>query len=123
VGAPGAALPVDDAHADVPSLATLGSMDIEVLATEVHALADRLRAAADGADDAGALLAGPPAVGAALQPAAEAFLDCHRTAIRAMAGELRWLGSTVASVADSWLALDTALIGPALLGRGRAPLE
>ncbi|MBW8767489.1 MAG: hypothetical protein JF630_15135 [Geodermatophilales bacterium] len=93
-------------------------MQIEIRAAEVHALADRLQVMADEADDAGALLDGHTAVGAALQPAVEAFLDCHRAAARAMAGELRWLGATAASVADSWLALDAAL-----LGRGRARLE
>jgi hypothetical protein len=45
-----------------------------------------------------------------LQSAVEAFLDGHRTAGRALAGELAWLGATVAAVADSWLALDRALL-------------
>jgi hypothetical protein len=107
---------VDDAGADVPSPATLPGMSIELPTAQVYALGDRLRAYADEADDAGARLAAPAGVGAALQPAADAFLDCHRAAIAGMAGELRWLGATVASVADSWLALDASLLGS---GRAR----
>jgi hypothetical protein len=30
----------------------------------------------------------------------------------AVAGELRWLGGTVAAVADSWLGLDGSLLAP-----------
>src|SRR3954469_6275689 len=71
-----------------PQPGTLRGMQIEIRAAEVHALADRLQVMADEADDAGALLDGHTAVGAALQPAVEAFLDCHRAAARAMAGEL-----------------------------------
>ncbi len=58
-------------------------------------------------------------VGDALQPAVEGFLDSHRTAGRALSGELGWLGATVAAVADSWLALDRGL----LASRGRAAAE
>ena len=87
-------------------------MSIELPAAEVFALADRLSAAAEEADDAGARLARPAAVGSPLQAAAEAFLDGHRAAAAAMAGELRWLGTTVASVAASWLTLDAALLAP-----------
>jgi hypothetical protein len=87
-------------------------MSIELPTAEVYALAGRLRASADEADDAGARLAARAEVGAALQPAADAFLDCSRAAIAAMAGELRWLGATVTAVADSWLALDASLLGP-----------
>ena len=52
-------------------------------------------------------------MGGPLQPAVDAFLDCHRTAGLALAGELRWLGSTIAAVADSWVRLDGALVAPA----------
>ena len=85
-------------------------MSIELPAAEVHALADRLVQSAEEADDAGARLAAPAAVGGPLQAAVESFLDCHRVAAAAMAGELRWLGGTIAAVADSWVALDGSLL-------------
>ena len=50
--------------------------------------------------------------------AVEAFLDSHRMAGRALAGELQWLGDTVAAVADSWLAFDGTVL--AASGRARA---
>jgi hypothetical protein len=93
-------------------------MSIEIRALEVHALAATLRDTAGEADLIGVRLAGSRAVGGDLQPAVEAFLDCHRTAGRALAGELRWLGTTVDGVADSWLRLDGALVQSA--GRLRA---
>ena len=93
-------------------------MSIEIRALEVRALADTLRAAAEEADVVGVRLDGTAPVGGELQPAVEAFLDAYRTTGRALAGELRWLGSTVAAVADSWVALDAALVGPP--GRLRA---
>jgi hypothetical protein len=93
-------------------------MSIEIRALEVHALADTLRATAGEADVVGVRLADAAPVGEDLQPAVEAFLDAYRTTGRALAGELRWLGSTVAAVADSWMALDAALVAPA--GRPRA---
>jgi hypothetical protein len=93
-------------------------MDIEIRALEVHALAAILRATAGEADQIGVRLAGTPVVGGGLQSAVEAFLECHRTTGLALAGELRWLGSTVAGVADSWTRLDGTLMAPA--GRMRA---
>jgi hypothetical protein len=88
-------------------------MSIEIRALEVHALAAVLRDAAGEADWVGVRLAGTPHVGGPLQPAVDAFLDCHRTAGRALAGELRWLASAVAAAADSWERLDGALVAPA----------
>jgi hypothetical protein len=85
-------------------------MSIEMPAAEVHALAGTLRAAAAHAGEIAPRLHGAGDVGGALQPAAEAFLDAHRTAGRALAGELGWLAATVAAVADSWLALDRGLL-------------
>ena len=79
-------------------------------AVEVHALADGLRDRAAEADEAQLWLAGPADVGAPLQSEVEAFLLSHRTAGQAMAGELRRLGTTIAAVADSWLALDRSLL-------------
>jgi hypothetical protein len=94
-------------------------MSIEMPAAEVHAMAGTLRGAAADAEEIGARLDRAGDVGDALQPAVEAFLDSHRTAGRALAGELAWLGATVAAVADSWLALDRGL----LASRGRAAVE
>jgi hypothetical protein len=85
-------------------------MSIEMPALEVYALADALRTCAAEAEEARHRLAVPAEVGGPLQGAMEAFLDSHRTAGQAMAGELRWLGQTVTAVADSWLALDGALL-------------
>jgi hypothetical protein len=108
-----AAAPVDDGRAEPAVGRTLPGMSIEIRALEVHAMAGTLREAAGEADWIGVRLAGARAVGGSLQPAVEAFLDCHRTAGLALAGELRWLGSTVAAVADSWGRLDGALVAPA----------
>ena len=87
-------------------------MSIEMPAVEVHALADGLRDRAAEADEARRRLAGPADVGGPLQSVVEAFLLGHRTAGQAMAGELRRPGSTIAAVADSWLALDASLLAP-----------
>jgi hypothetical protein len=108
-----AAQPVDDGRAESVADRTLPGMSIEMRALEVHALAATVRDAAGEADWIGVRLAGAPAVGGPLQPAVDAFLDCHRTAGLALAGELRWLGSTIAAVADSWVRLDGALVAPA----------
>ena len=109
----GAVEPVDDGRASSSAGRTLPGMSIEMRALEVHALAATLRDTAGEADLIGVRLAGARAVGGPLQPAVEEFLDCHRTARLALAGELRWLGSTVAAVADSWLRLDGTLVAPA----------
>jgi hypothetical protein len=93
-------------------------MSIEMRALEVHALAATVRDVAGEADWIGVRLTGAPAVGGALQPAVEAFLDCQRTAGLALAGELRWLGSTMDAAADSWMRLDGALVTPHARMRG-----
>ena len=110
--------PVDDDRGKAAGHRTLPGMSIEMRALELHALAATLRDAAGEADWIGVRLAGDPAVGGPLQPAVEAFLECQRTAGLAVAGELRWLGSTVAAVADSWTRLDGTLVAAA--GRMRA---
>ena len=94
-------------------------MSIEMPAVEVHALAGTLRGAAGNAEEIAPRLDRAGNVGNTLQPAVEAFLDGHRTAGRALAGELAWLSATVDAVADSWLALDRGL----LASRGRASVE
>jgi hypothetical protein len=89
---------------------------IEVPPEEVYALATHLDAQAGLAEETAARLRPSPAVGGPLQPAIEDFLLCHRTAAYALAGEFRWLGSTLAAVVDSWLRLDGSVPTP----RGQA---
>jgi hypothetical protein len=85
-------------------------MSIEVRAPELYALADTLRRSSRIAEEVAARLRDTPDVGGGLNGAVEGFLDSHRTAGRALAGELEWLGATVAAVADSWLGLDRDLL-------------
>jgi hypothetical protein len=92
-------------------------MSIQMPAAEVYALANTLRATVGTAEEVAARLDHPGDVGA-LQTAAEAFLESHRTTGRALAGELQWLGDTVAAVADSWLGFDGTIL--ASYGRARA---
>jgi hypothetical protein len=94
-------------------------MSIEMPPAELRALAGTLRGAAGTAEESAARLGRAGDVGERLQAAVEAFLDAHRAAGRALAGELDWLGGTVADVADSWLAMDRGL----LASRGRAVAE
>jgi len=94
-------------------------MSIEVRAVELYALADTLRRSSAIAEEIAARLRDTPVVGGGLQHAVEGFLESHRTAGRALAGELDWLGTTVAAVADSWLRLDREL----LAAGGRADLR
>jgi hypothetical protein len=88
---------------------------IDVPPQEVYALAARLGEQAGLAEEGAARLGSPPSVGGLLQPAVDDFLLCHRTAAHALAGELRWLGSTIGAVVDSWLRLDGSVLAP----RGR----
>ena len=111
--------PVDDAGTDPALTATLPRMSIEMPAAEVYRLANTLRGAAAEADEISLRLNETPHLGSDLQAAVESFLDSHRAAGRALAGELAWLGDTVASVADSWLRLDGSLVAP----HGRATAE
>jgi hypothetical protein len=87
-------------------------MTIDVPAAELYALADALRAQGEEAGEVTGRLSGVPSVGGPLQPVVDAFLDAHRTGATALAGELQWLGSTVAEVADSWLGLDGTMLAP-----------
>ena len=87
-------------------------MTIEVPAAEVYALGAALRSAGDLTAEARVRLVQPAAVTGPLQAAVDGFLECHGTAAAALAGELDWLGRTVAAVADSWLGLDGALLAP-----------
>src|SRR5689334_7488836 len=85
---------------------------IQVPAEEVYALAAGLRAQSGIAEEVLQRLPAHAGVGGPLQAAVEGFLECHRTAAEALRGELVWLGSTVAAVADSWLGLDGSLLSP-----------
>jgi uncharacterized protein YukE len=87
-------------------------MSIEMQAADVRAMAASLRGSSDDAQQIGVRLAGDRPVGGDLQPAIEAFLDAQRMAGAALAGELQWLSSTIAAVADSWLRLDGVLLRP-----------
>ena len=87
-------------------------MSIEMPAAEVHALAAALRRSADDADQVGVRLSRPAFVGGDLQPAIDAFLEGQRATGCALAGELQWLGATIAGVADSWLRLDGVMVRP-----------
>lgn len=86
-------------------------MSIEMRAAEVYRLADTLRGAADEADLLGRRLRETPQVDGGLQTAVAHFLESHRAAGRAFAGELAWLAGTVTDVANSWLHLDRTLVG------------
>jgi hypothetical protein len=87
-------------------------MSIEMRAAEVHAMAAALRRCSDDADEIGVRLAGNRRVGGDLQEVIDAFLEAQRMTGAALAGELQWLGATVAHVADSWLQLDGVLVRP-----------
>jgi hypothetical protein len=107
-----AAGPVDDAGEGAARFATLPTMSIEMPAAEVYGLANRLRTASGDAEEIAAGLRGTPEVGSpTLQAAVDTFFDSHRTAGRAIAGELAWLGGAIEGVAHSWLRLDGALLG------------
>ena len=85
-------------------------MTIQLPPIEVYGLANALRNSARVAEEISPRLESPGDVGDLLRPAVEAFLESHGTAGRALAGELQWLGDTVAAVADSWLELDGAVV-------------
>lgn len=108
----GGAPPVDDGHAAAAVARTLPDMTIDVPAAEVHAMAATLRRSSADADEIGARLHGTRSVGGDLQPAIDAFLESQRMTGQVLAGELEWLGATIAGVADSWLRLDGVLVGP-----------
>jgi hypothetical protein len=99
------------ATARLPTVSSDGGT-IDVPPGQVYALAAHLGDQAVVAEEAATRLGSPPAVGGPLQPAIEDFLLCHRTAAYALAGEFRWLGSTLAAVVDSWLGLDGSVPTP-----------
>jgi hypothetical protein len=91
-------------------------MTIQVPPEQLYALAAALRGQGEEADDVAARLAGVPEVSGPLAAAAGAFVEAHRVAGGAVAGELRWLGGAIAATADSWLGLDGSVLAP----RGQA---
>ena len=88
------------------------AMTIEVPPAELYALAEALRSQGEAAGEVALRLSVPVEVGGGLQAAIDGFLECHRSASAALAGELHWLGGTVAAIADSWLGLDGSLLAP-----------
>ena len=98
-------------------------MSIEMPAVEVYGLANQLRSAVADAEEIGIRLRDTPQVRGGLTAAVETFLESHRAAGRALAGELAWLGDTVAAVADSWLHLDGTVLGGGVVPYGGARAE
>lgn len=90
-------------------------MTIEVSPAELYALAGRLQATADQVAGVPARLDGTSGTGD-LAPALSTFTAEVGAAAALLGGELDWLGSTVAGVADSWTGLDSGLLAP----RGQA---
>lgn len=84
-------------------------MSVQVPVLEVVDLADRLRAVSLIGTEAAARLAPVCGLGA-VTASVESFLGCVGMAARGTAVETDLLGRTVAGVAESWLALDGALL-------------
>lgn len=91
-------------------------MSIELPAEEVRALGRALSGRADAADEVRTRLDGVAEVEGPLGAPVALLLDCHAVLAAAVTAELRRLGGTVTGVADSWVALDGALL-PAVAGR------
>lgn len=88
---------------------TLRAMSVQVPVLEVCDLAARLSAISLLGSEAAARLLPAGELGAVTAPV-ESFLACVGMAARGVATETELLGDTVAGVADSWLALDDALL-------------
>lgn len=85
-------------------------MSIELPADEVRALGRSLAGSADTADEVRGRLADDGGIDGPLRSPVALFLECQAAVATALAGELRWLGGTVGGIADSWVALDAALV-------------
>ena len=92
-------------------------MSIQMPATEVYALANSLRATVGTAEEVATRLDHPGDVGCPADRGRGFPRQPPHTG-RALAGELQWLGDTVAAVADSWLGFDGTVL--ASYGRARA---
>jgi hypothetical protein len=99
---------------------TADGTTIAVPVDRVRALATSLTQLAGDGDAAAARFAPGRPVGGPLQASVEDFLACHRTAARALAGELRWLGAAVGEAAASWARLDAGLLTAPGRARARA---
>ncbi|RBY80232.1 hypothetical protein DQ239_03940 [Blastococcus sp. TF02-09] len=85
-------------------------MSIEMPAEQVRALGRSLVGRAATADDVRARLIDEGEVEGPLRVPVALFLDCHHTLADALAGELRWLGTTVIGIADAWVRFDGGLL-------------
>jgi len=83
---------------------------IDVPADQLYRLAAALEDLAGVAHQLDTGLAGAPPVARSLQATIEGFLGDHRTAARALAGQLHWLGDTIGAVARSWVRLDREVL-------------
>ena len=97
-----AAQPVDDGLPASSGDGETAGMSVEMPVLELYSLADGLRGGRRRRTRRPGGSAGRPRGGRAGRAA---LLDCSPRR-RGLAGELEWLGATVAAVAGSWLALD-----------------
>ncbi|SDF91169.1 hypothetical protein SAMN05660662_3801 [Blastococcus aurantiacus] len=81
-------------------------------AEQVRALGRSLTGRAGTVDDVRGRLVDDGDVDGPLRTPVELLLDRHRLLATALAGELRWLGSTVVGIADAWVRLDAGLLLP-----------
>jgi hypothetical protein len=94
-------------------------VSIQLPAEQVRALGASWTARAGTADEVRDRLVDEGDVTGPLRTPVELFLDCHRTLADALAGELRWLGSTVVGIADAWVQFDAGLVPSVDGGPGR----
>ena len=79
-------------------------------AEQVRALGRSRTGLAGNVDEVRARLVDDGDVHGPLRTPVELFLDRHRLLATALAGELRWLGTTVVGGADAWAQLDAGLV-------------
>ena len=103
--------PVDDGSGPPDRGDTLPGMTIEVPPGQLYDLADELTATSSTVAAVPARL-GDGAVGGDVEPALVSFCAAAAAAATLVAGELDWLGTTIAAVADAWLGLDGSLLAP-----------
>lgn len=85
-------------------------MSIELPVEEVRGLGRALADRAAAAEELGPRLADDGDVDGLLREPVAELLEGHTTLAAALAAELHRLGGTVTGIADSWLALDAALL-------------
>lgn len=96
----------------------LPGVTIEVPPEELYALAAGLQATGEGVAGVPGRL-GEETVPGELGPVLTVFCAEVSAAAVLLAGELDWLGTTIAAVADSWTGLDSGLLAP----RGQATVR